>query len=523
MADDSPPSDSAEARRAALIRATLERRRSRDGRAAVEPKRGGGRAPVAKRTRTGPAPVSFAQERLWFLEQLGEAGSGYNIFLGLSLDGDLDAGSLAGALASVVRRHESLRTRFEERDGQPVQVIQPPAGRPLPRIDLRRVPAERRDGLLRRVTHRFRNQRLDLSRGPLFRAALADLGASRHALLLVVHHAVSDGWSTGILLQELTALYRARVTGEPADLPELGIQYADFAAWQREWLTGEVLEGQLAFWRDHLDGAPEELALPTDRPRPPVQTYRGAAVRFHWPPELRSSLTELARRERGSLFMVLLAGWAALLARYSGQPDLTVGTPIANRNRYELEPLIGLFANTLVLRADLRERPSFLEAVRRIRDAALGAFSHQELPFERLVAELQPRRSLSHSPLFQVFFALQNTGSGLPALPGVETDSLRFDGGAARFDLDLTLVDDERGIGGRLVHNRDLFDPSTARRMVEHLRGLFEAAVRRPDLPALELPLLAPSETHQLLREWSRTEAPRPEVAHLPAAFEAQV
>ncbi|HSL82667.1 MAG TPA: amino acid adenylation domain-containing protein, partial [Thermoanaerobaculia bacterium] len=523
MSPEQPPSEAA-ARRAALVRATLERRGGAGARAAATVSAGseGAEPDLAPRGDRGPAPLSFAQERLWFLERLGGAAGAYNSALALVLDGELRPTALGRALDELVRRHEALRTRFEERDSLPMQVVEPPGPGILARVDLSGLAPAVRERTLPRLARQVANRPFELSRAPLLRTVLFRLGPRRHALVLAVHHLVFDGWSIGVLLRELSALYGASLRGEPSPLPALELQYADYAVWQRRWLQGPVLERRLAFWRGLLEGAPEELALPTTRPRPPVQTYRGAAEAFRWPASLGSALAAFAQREGATPFMILLAGWAALLARVSGQEDVTVGTPIANRHRLEVEPLIGFFANTLVLRADLRGRPGLAAAVRRLKEVALDAYEHQDLPFERLVAELRPRRDLSRTPLFQVLFTLQNTDAALPELPGVAVERLELATGAARFDLELALVQQGSEVRGRLIYNRDLFDATTARRLVRHLEALLAAAAEAPERPLLELPLLAPAERHQVLREWGVPGAPAATAPLLPAAFEAQ-
>ncbi|HUP42855.1 MAG TPA: amino acid adenylation domain-containing protein, partial [Thermoanaerobaculia bacterium] len=521
-----PGAPAAAQRRAALIRATLERRDP--GHRAGAAGSAAGRLvapPIGRRATGGPAPLSFAQERLWFLERLGGTGGAYNSSLALRLDGELSVAALSRALDELGRRHEALRTRFEERENQPVQVVDPPRGPLLGRVDLGALPPARREETLRGLAREVMGRPFDLSRGPLFRAVLLRREPAAHVLVLALHHIVFDGWSIGVLVGELGALYGAFAAGLASPLPELELQYADYAVWQRRWLEGEVLEHELSFWRGLLDGAPEELALPTVRPRPPVQSHRGATEAFRWPAALGASVDGLARGAGGTPFMVLLTGWAALLARYSGQPDLTIGTPIANRHRLELEPLIGFFANTLVLRVDLRDRPSFAAAVRRLKEVALDAYEHQELPFEKLVAELRPRRNLARTPLFQVLFTLQNTGAELPRFPGVGVERLSLATATARFELELALVQRGEELFGQLTYNRDLFDAVTARRMVRHLRSLLEAAAESPEHPVLELPLLSAAERHQLLLEWGGAAAPAPATAlpTLPAAFEAQV
>ena len=361
------------------------------------------------------APLSFAQERLWFIDRLEPGSAVYNIPVAWRLDGALDEAALERALGEIVRRHEALRTTFREVDGSPVQVIAPFGGFTLPVEDLSGLGEADREVEARRRATEEAMRPFDLAAGPLFRAALLRLGEESHVLLLSMHHIVSDGWSMGVLFRELSALYAAYREGRESPLPELAVQYADYAVWQREHLRGERLERQLSYWRERLAGAPELLELPTDHPRPAVQTYRGASERIELPGELLERLRALGRSEGATLYMVVLSAFQVLLSKYSGSEDIVVGSPIAGRTRDEVAGLIGFFVNTLVLRTDLGGDPSFREVLRRVREVTLGAYEHQELPFEKLVAELQPERSLSHSPLFQVSFSLddaEESGSG---------------------------------------------------------------------------------------------------------------
>ncbi|MFL5539299.1 MAG: condensation domain-containing protein, partial [Longimicrobiaceae bacterium] len=368
---------------------------------AIRPREGG-----------GPAPLSFAQERLWFIDRLEPGSAVYNMPMARRLGGALDESALERSLSEIVRRHEALRTVFAEVDGSPVQVITPFDGFVVPAEDLSGLGEAEREEAVRRRFAEEAGRAFDLSAGPLFRAALLRLGAEDHVLLLSMHHIVSDGWSTGVLFRELWALYAAYREGGESPLPELPVQYADYAVWQREQLTGEALDRQLSYWRERLAGAPELLELPTDHPRPAVQTYRGATVPVGLSLELLERLQALGQSEGATLYMTLLGAFQVLLGKYAGSGDVVVGSPIAGRTRGEVEGLIGFFVNTLVLRTDLGGDPSFRKVLRRVREATLGAYEHQEVPFEKLVAELQPERSLSHSPLFQVLFTLQNAGGG---------------------------------------------------------------------------------------------------------------
>jgi amino acid adenylation domain-containing protein len=462
-----------------------------------------------------PIPASYAQERLWFLERLAPGGSAYNIPMALRVSGDLDPAALAAALGEIVRRHEALRTTFAERDGQPVQVIAPPSAWTLPLVDLAALPAEARTAESLRLAQEESERPFDLEAGPLLRAVLLRLDLSdraEHALLLDMHHIVSDGWSMGVLVREISALYPAALSASPSPLSELPIQYADFALWQRGWLRGEVLERQIGYWRTKLDGAPASIDLPTDRPRPATPTWRGAHLRTRLDAALARELAQAARRAEASPYMLLLAAFQTLLGRFSGQHDLTVGSPIANRNRAEIEPLIGFFVNTLVMRGDLAGDPPFRELLARVRRTALEAYAHQDLPFERLVEELRPERHLSLNPLFQVMCAMQNAPVGAVDLPGLSLAPLEFEAASAQFDLELNVWEDEDGLSVVTAYSSELFDEPTVRRWIGSLEALLRAALADPDLRLSELPLLGQGERHQLVREWNdtrRTREPR--------------
>ncbi|HEX8355362.1 MAG TPA: condensation domain-containing protein, partial [Pyrinomonadaceae bacterium] len=369
--------------------------------------------------RAGNLPLSFAQERLWFLDQLDPGSPSYLVVAAVRLSGALNRPAFERALNELVRRHEVLRTCFGLREGRPVQLITPSLPIPLLLVDLTHLPEAGREEEARRLAAEEARRPFDLSRLPLLRATLLRLSDSEHLALLTLHHIVTDGWSMAVLVREVAALYEAFTKGEGSPLPELPIQYADYAAWQKEFLQGEVLDGQLSYWREALEGAPR-LELPTDRPRPAAQSYRGAHHQFAIDAEAWRGVRELARAEGATPFMVLLTAFYVLLGRYAGQRDVSVGTPVAGRTRTEAEGLIGLFVNTLVLRARWEEGEGFRGLLRGVRERVLEAQAHQELPFERLVEELQPERSLSRTPLFQVMFVMQN--SLLPALKlaGVE-------------------------------------------------------------------------------------------------------
>ncbi|HEX3554229.1 MAG TPA: amino acid adenylation domain-containing protein, partial [Thermoanaerobaculia bacterium] len=462
-----------------------------------------------------PPPLSFAQERLWFLQQLAPESTAYNLLLAVRLEGWLDVHALAAGLREVVRRHETLRTTFEMIGGvgeRPVQVVAPPGvpGEPgaiLPVVDLSGLGA-RAQGEAKELAEREVGRPFDLARGPLFRPLLARLTSQDHVILAPLHHLVSDGWSNGVLLGELVALYTAHGEGRRAVLPELAVQYRDYALWQRQWLCGEHLEAELAHWREELRGLPARLDLPGDRPYPAVQTYRGEGLRLAWGGGLAEGLKGLARAEGATLFMTLLAGFGALLSRWSAQPDLAIGTVIAGRNRVEVENLIGLFVNTLVLRVDLRGAASFRELLARVRRATLEAFAHQDLPFEKLVDELAPARSLAYSPLFQVLFVLQNTPGHAAAPAGLRLMPFEVEGQGAQFELSLSLAETGLGLEGSLVYSTDLFDRPTVERLARQLRSLLAAAQGDAGGRLGELSLLSAAERAQLLREWNDMAAP---------------
>jgi amino acid adenylation domain-containing protein/non-ribosomal peptide synthase protein (TIGR01720 family) len=454
-------------------------------------------------------PVSFSQERLWFLNELHPDSPFYNVPLALRLTGPLAVLALHASLNEIVRRHEVLRTCFGVRDGQPVQLIAPAQTVPLPLTDLQHLPDSDRTAAAQRHASAEAQRPFDLAQGPLFRAGLLRLSATEHVLLLSMHHSVTDGWSLGVLLRELAVLYPAFCAGRPSPLPPLPLQYADYAVWQRQWLQGDVLERQLAYWKDRLAGLPV-LNLPTDRPRPAAQRFHGAAQQFLLSPRLAEGVQALARHEGITPFMVLLAAFQVLLGRYSGQDDIAVGTPIANRNRAELEGLIGFFVNTLVLRTDVSGNPSFRELLGRVRQAALGAYAHPDLPFEKLVAELQPRRDPSRNPLFQVMFALQNMPLTRLELPGLIVSRVDTEEISSTFDLSLSLRETPQGLAGWCEYDTDLFDGATITRLIGHFQHLLEGIVADPGCCTGDLPLLTSAERHEIVVEWNRTPADYP-------------
>jgi amino acid adenylation domain-containing protein len=457
--------------------------------------------PIVPVPRSERLPVSFAQQRLWILDRLEPGTAGYNILSALRIAGALDEQCLSRCLDALVSRHEGLRTVFEEDEGRPFQLVLPPAPVVLPRIDLSVLPPERREGERDRLMATCSGWSFDLTRGPLFRAWLVRSGERERALLLVMHHIVSDGWSLSLLIDEMVKLYRAFHRGEPSPLAELPIQYPDYAIWQRRWLQGEVLDEQVGYWRERLEGlAP--LALPTDRPRPPLQTFRAGSVSTDLPGSLAGDLAALARAEGTTLFAVLLAAFEALLARDAAQSELAVGTFIAGRNRAELEGLVGFFVNNLVLRADLTGDPTFRQLVARVREDTLGAYAHQEVPFEKLLEDLSVERDLSRTPVFQVMFVFQNLPVPELVLPGAELSPLPVRTRRSNFDLTLWMYETGGGLRATFHYNVDLFDASTVGSMLSRLAGLLARAVAAPDRPVGEL-TMADATARRQLAAWS--------------------
>ncbi|HST58143.1 MAG TPA: amino acid adenylation domain-containing protein, partial [Longimicrobium sp.] len=469
-------------------------------------------------------PVSFAQEGLWFLNRLQPDSPFYNINLGVRLHGALDVAVLERAFAEIVRRHEPLRTTFAERDGTPVQVIAPFSGFSLAVQELSGGDEEGRAAEVERQVSAWVKRPFNLASGPLFRAVLLRLGAEEHVLVLSMHHTVSDGWSMGVLFGELSALYEAYREGRESPLAEPRMRFADFAVQQRALLQGATLERELAYWRERLAGAPALLELPTDRARPAVQSNRGARERMEIPAGVVERLRALAQREGATLYMVLLAAFQVLLSKYSGSEDVVVGSPVSGRTRSEMEALIGYFINTLVLRTDLSGDPGFRALLGRVREVALGAYDHQELPFETLVAELHPERSLSHSPVFQVLFSLHTAAEGAgPRLAGVRTESAYTDSETAKFDLNMVFDEDGQGLQAALGYSTDLFDEGTIRRMLAQLGRVLEQVAAEPDVRLSELRLLGDAERQQVLVEWNATEAEFPRELCTHHLVEAQV
>jgi amino acid adenylation domain-containing protein len=445
--------------------------------------------PIVNVKRDAALPLSFAQQRLWFLHQLEPHSAAYNIPAALRLDGALDTVALERSLSEIVRRHEALRTTFVAKDGEPMQIVQPASAVKLPLFDLSQLPSTQREQEAQQLLAQEASRPFDLASGPLLRAGLIRLSAQEHVALLTMHHIISDGWSIGALVKEVRALYEAYSTGGESPLAELPIQYADYAVWQREWLQGAVLEEQLSYWRRQLQDAPAVLELPTDRPRPRVQSYRGAHEMFELSAELTNELRALSRREGVTLFMTLLAAWKVLLHRYTGQDRIPVGSPVANRGRAETHDLIACFINTVVLHTDLSGNPDFHELMRRVREVTLEAYAHQDLPFEVLVEALAPERKANYTPLFQVWFVFQNAPLQPLELPGLTLKPLPAEGRTAQFDVALSLQESEQGIEGHLDYNTDLFNADTIVEMRKRYVIILEAMIANPRMPLLDIPL----------------------------------
>jgi amino acid adenylation domain-containing protein len=483
------------AKRALLLKAMREEQ------ARAEPQR-----VIRRRTQAGPCPVSFAQQRLWFLDQLDPGTPAFNISTTLRLSGKLNVAALLQSLDEVVRRHESLRTTFVSTDGRPVQVVTPPTHLAMPVVDLTELSGAEREAMVTRLTRGEVRRPFFLARGPLLRATLLRLTPGECELQLTMHHIASDGWSKSILVREVGTLYQALNAGTPSPLPELDIQYADFAHWQRDWLESGPLADGLNYWREQLAGAPT-LDLPTDLAPPPAPSYRGAMQNVVLPEELIGRLRALGTSEGATLFMTLLAAFQALLARYTGQDDISVGTTAAGRNRVEVEGLIGFFVNMLVLRLRVPEADGFRALLAQAREMTLGSYTHQEVPFERLVEELQPERGPQHLPLFRVVFTLQNQPREGLDLSELQLRTSAVGAGTMRFDLTMNLRERDGAVTGFVAYNTDLFAAATARRLAAHYERLLAGVLAQPDAPVWQLPLLGASEQQQLLVEWNDTQS----------------
>jgi amino acid adenylation domain-containing protein len=478
--------------------------------------------PILPRTKDTELPLSFAQQRLWFLDQLQPNSALYNIPMVLHFRGNLNQKALEQSLREICNRHEVLRTNFVTIDGQPTQVIQT-TRETISVVDLQDLPIHEQAEKTQQLKQKQATQPFDLAKESLIRITLGVLSETEHLLLVCMHHIISDGWSIEVFIHELTSLYNAYVQNQPANLAPLPIQYADFALWQKQWLQGDVLQSQLNYWQNQLTAAPPLLSLPTDHPRPAVQSFVGTQQEFSLSPKLSQALNELSRQQGVTLFMTLLAAFDALLYRYTGSSDILVGTPIANRNRGEIEGLIGFFVNTLVMRTDLSDNPSFSQLLTRVREVTMDAYAHQDLPFEMLVEALQPERDLSHTPLFQVAFVLQNTPKSEIAMTGLTVTDLPPENTTAKFDLTLAMVNTDDGLKGVWEYNTDLFESSTIERLSGHFLNLLGGIAANPQVRISQLPLLTESETNQLLIEWNNTQVDYPEYKCIHQLFEEQV
>ncbi|TFI53950.1 amino acid adenylation domain-containing protein [Mastigocladus laminosus UU774] len=468
-------------------------------------------------------PLSFAQQRLWFINQLAPDNPAYNIPIIINLTGDINIAALEQSLNEIIRRHDSLRTNFVVSEGKPVQVVKSSASLALSVEDLRELSESDRTKELQRLSTLIAQQSFDLSNEPLWRVKLLRLAEQQYRLLLTLHHIIADGWSMGVLIRELAALYEAYSTGKLSPLPELPIQYVDFAYWQHQWLESEHIQSLLEYWKEKLGGDLPVLNLPTDRPRSPVQTFNGAQAKLVLSETLTKALKNLSRQQGVTLFMTLLTAFKILLYRYTGQTDILVGSPIANRNRAEIETLIGFFVNVLVLRTELSSDLSFQDLLARVKSTALEAYVHQDLPFEKLVEEIQPQRDLSYNPLFQVMFVLQNVPISNPSLSDVSVTYEEGYNETSKFDLTLFMEDSEQGLVATCEYNTDLFNADTVTRMLGHFQTILESIVSNPEQPISDLEFLTPSEVQQLLVEWNDTKTDYPQDKCIHQLFEEQV
>lgn len=477
---------------------------------------------IPKRVDNDECRLSFAQQRLWFLDQMEEGGAAYNIPAAIRIKGTPDIGILKKCFNEVIRRHESLRTRFESKNGKPMQKIGQLPEIEIPLVDLGELDEGMIEDEVKRLAREEGRRSFQLSKGPLIRVTLLKISPEEYVLILSMHHIISDGWSMGLLVKEISEYYEAFLKGQKASLPEPGIQYGDYAEWQRDWLQGTVLEKEMDFWRSLLKGAPTIIDLPTDRRRPSIQSTNGAIKFFSLPRELSQAVKQLSQRENATVFMTLLTAYGLLLYKYTGQEDILIGTPVAGREKLETENLIGFFVNTLVLRTDLSGNPTFTGLLARIREMALEAYGHQNIPFEKLVEELQGYRDMSRSPLFQVMFMMQNTAIPPLKLSGLELSPLELDSGSSQFDLSLSIKEEEEGLNGTFEYNTDLFDESTIDRMVGHYENLLVAITGNPNERISSLSVLSKEEERRITVEWNDTFKEYPESRSIYGLFDEQ-
>ncbi|HIK05164.1 MAG TPA: amino acid adenylation domain-containing protein [Trichormus sp. M33_DOE_039] len=478
---------------------------------------------ITPAARNGDLPLSFAQQRLWFLEQLQPDSYTYNLPTAVRLTGILDIGVLERSLNTIIQRHEVLRTQFKTVDGNPILQIQPSVELPLTVIDLQAFNLLEQDEEVRHLALKEAQTPFNLATDVLLRVKILRLAKDENVVLFTMHHIVSDAWSMEILVKELATLYTAFRANQPSPLPDLAIQYVDFAVWQRQWLQGKVLETQLDYWRQKLSGLLPVLQLPTDYPRGRVQTFHGAIESFSLSPQLSQGIIKLAKSAGVTPFVTLLTAYKIILHRYTGQTDILVGTPVANRHRREIEGLIGFFVNTLVLRTNIADNPSFQELLQQVRNTTWQAYDHQDIPFEKLVEVLQPERDLSFNPLFQVKFRLENAPIEKLELPGLTITPVNRTEASAKLDLSLDMYETSEGFVGAFEYNRDLFAPETINRMVGHFQTLLTAIVEHPEKRIAELPLLTESERQTILIDWNQTQVDFPSHLTFQDLFAAQV
>jgi amino acid adenylation domain-containing protein len=462
---------------------------------------------IPRRERQHDIPLSFAQQRLWLIDKLEAGAVAYNVPFAVRLKGRLDLTAFERSVNEIIKRHEVLRTTFKLEGDQPIQIIAPSVSLNVSLLSLKDFPADKREAEVQRLAAEEARRRFDLSKGPLLRATLLQLDEQEHVALFTMHHIVSDGWSDAVLIHEMVGFYAAELAHQPAPLPELPIQYADFAIWQRERLQGALLDELLSYWKQQLSGAPPLLELPTDNPRPPVQTYPGAVQSRVFNERIYEGLRKLSRQEGVTLFVTMLAAFKTLLYKYTNQTDMVVGTPVANRARLETEGLIGCFLNTLVLRTDLSGNSSFRQLLGQVQEVTLSAQAHQDLPFELLIDALKLERNLSYAPLFQVLFLYQNKPVGKLEQAGLSLTPIDVHSGTAKFDLNLSVVEETDGqLTASLEYNTDLFNAPTITRLLGHFETLLESIVANPDQHLLDLPWLDAAEQHQLLNTWNETQ-----------------
>ncbi|MFP5263078.1 MAG: amino acid adenylation domain-containing protein [Blastocatellia bacterium] len=478
---------------------------------------------IARRAGSEPCKLSFAQQRLWFLYQLEPGNPFYNVPTAVRLTGRLDVTALERGLNEIMRRHEVLRTTFDMLDGEPVQIVNESKPTKLCLTDLSGLGERAREAEAQRLANEEAQLPFNIVTDPMMRARLLKLKDADHIALITLSHIASDGGSIAVLMKEISSLYEAYSAGKESTLEELPVQYANFASWQRSWLEGEGFESQMAYWKEQLAGAPTAINLPTDHARPPAQSYRGRSETFALNESLTSGLKLLTRQADATLYMTLLAVYLTVLHHYTGEQDIVVGSPIANRKKAGLEGLIGLFINMLALRVDLSGAPGFIELLKRVREVSLSAYAHQDLPFEKLVDELQPARDMSRNPLFQVAFQLQNAPNPGMKLAGLRVRQEGAENVISTFDLDMQIIESGRGLTGLLIYNSDIFEPDTIKRLTKHFQVVAGAVVSNPERPIPDLSLLTQAERHQLLSEWNDTGKEYPVDACIQDLFEAQV